>query len=136
MVDDYKRNEASLKEMIVELREAVRVKEKTLESVQTHAGSQLDAAQRELERIHRDHEQELTRLRAMLRKTELKVISLQESLDQKVRILTYDPTNSHSALSGLSLIATPMKILDLSLPLVTKAAECHLSLTTCWWDRG
>lgn len=86
VVDDYKRNEACLKESIAELREANRIKEKTLESVQIHAANQLDTVQRDNDRIQREHEQELTRLRAMLRKTELKVISLQESLDQKVSL--------------------------------------------------
>lgn len=83
-MDEYKRNEASLKESIVELRESNRIKEKTLETVQARAASEFDTIQRDMERIQREHDQELTRLRAMLRKTELKVISLQESLDQKV----------------------------------------------------
>jgi len=76
-----------MKEAIAELRETVRMREKTLESVQVHAGKQLDAAQHQLEQTHREYEIEITRLRAMLRKTELKVISLQESLEQKVKII-------------------------------------------------
>lgn len=85
VIEDYKKNEIKMKTIISDQQESLRIKEKQLDTVQTHAAKQLENAHKEVQRSQTTHEQELTRLRALLRKTELKVISLQESLDQKIK---------------------------------------------------
>lgn len=85
VIEDYKKNEAKMKTLINDQVESLKIKEKQLESIQVHASKQLENANVEVERSKQIHEQEMTRLRALLRKTELKVISLQESLEQKIK---------------------------------------------------
>lgn len=85
VIEDYKKNEAKMKIVINDQSESLKIKENRLETIQAHANQQLENAHLEVERSKQVHEQEMARLRAMLRKTELKVISLQESLEQKIK---------------------------------------------------
>lgn len=85
VIEDYKKNEAKMKSLINDQLETLRLRDKQIETMQNHAGKSLDNAHKEIDRIKGSHEQEMTRLRALLRKTELKVISLQESLEQKMK---------------------------------------------------
>lgn len=85
VIEDYKKNEAKMKSILNDQMETLKIKEKQLETVQALASKQLENAHKEVERLKQTHEIEMTRLRALLRKTELKVISLQESLDQKIK---------------------------------------------------
>ncbi|KAK6617892.1 hypothetical protein RUM43_014121 [Polyplax serrata] len=85
VIEDYKKNESKMKALISDQLESLKIKEKQLETIQVHASKQLENAHAEVERSKQMHEQEMTRLRALLRKTELKVISLQESLEQKIK---------------------------------------------------
>lgn len=85
VIEDYKKNEAKLKSLISDQIDTLKIKEKQLETIQVHASKQLENAHIEVERSRQNHEQEMTRLRALLRKTELKVMSLQESLEQKIK---------------------------------------------------
>ena len=59
--------------------------EEKFDRLRSHAEETLDKANREIEAVSRSHEAEVARLTAMLKKTEMKVSSLERSVEQKVK---------------------------------------------------
>ncbi|XP_034951795.1 progesterone-induced-blocking factor 1 isoform X2 [Chelonus insularis] len=80
-----KNNEIALKESIAENVATIKALEHRYEQVKIHAAARLDKANEELNAIYKQHESEILKLRAMLRKEELKSNSLTEMIEQKVK---------------------------------------------------
>ncbi|KAK0159028.1 hypothetical protein PV328_009960 [Microctonus aethiopoides] len=85
VVTASKNNEAALKASIAENVEIIKTLEDRYDQIKTHAAVRLEKANLELEGIRKQHESETLKLRAMLRKEELKSSSLAEMIEQKTK---------------------------------------------------
>ncbi|KAK0162635.1 hypothetical protein PV327_006398 [Microctonus hyperodae] len=85
VVTASKNNEAALKASIAENVEIIKTLEDRYDQIKTHAAVRLEKANLELEGIRKQHESETLKLRAMLRKAELKSSSLAEMIEQKTK---------------------------------------------------
>ncbi|XP_043285165.1 uncharacterized protein tacc isoform X2 [Venturia canescens] len=85
VVATYKNNEAELKKSIQENVEIIKSLENRYEQVKSHATARLEKANLDLEEIRKQNDSETVRLRAMLRKAELKSNSLAELVEQKTK---------------------------------------------------
>jgi len=85
VVEGFRQNEDTLKKCLEESRvELVRQEEK-YDRLRRHAEETLEKANAEIEATSGSHEAEVARLTAMLKKTEMKVASLERSVEQKVK---------------------------------------------------
>ncbi|KAL7306590.1 hypothetical protein TKK_0001278 [Trichogramma kaykai] len=83
VVSAYKSNEAVLKESIAENQETIKTLEDRYEQLKSHAVAQLDKANMELASIKAKNDADLMKLKALVRKAELKSKSLEETVEQK-----------------------------------------------------
>ncbi|XP_071448943.1 transforming acidic coiled-coil-containing protein 3-like [Hetaerina americana] len=82
-LEGFRANEDALKASIAEYQVNLRKQEQRYEVLKSHAEAQLEGANQELESVRRTEQLEITKLRAMLKKTELRLASLEESIEQK-----------------------------------------------------
>lgn len=80
-----KKNEDLLKKSLSEYEVTVKTVENKYELLKSHATSQLEKANQELELITQSYEKEQAKLKAMLRKSEIQINSLQNALDRKTK---------------------------------------------------
>ncbi|XP_031838097.2 transforming acidic coiled-coil protein isoform X2 [Nomia melanderi] len=85
VVSVYKNNEIVLREGIQENMETIKCLQTRYDSLKNHAASQLEKANSDLENIRKQHEDEIVKLHAMVRKAELKSNSLAELVEQKAK---------------------------------------------------
>jgi len=85
VVDGFKQNEDVLKKCLEESKIKLQRQEEKFDRLRSHAEDTLDKANREIEAVSRSHDAEVARLTAMLKKTEMKVSSLERSVEQKVK---------------------------------------------------
>lgn len=85
VVEGFKQNEETLKKCLEESKVKLQRQEDKFDRLRAHAGETLDKANREIDSVSRSHEAEVARLTAMLKKTEMKVSSLERSVEQKVK---------------------------------------------------
>uniref|UniRef100_A0A1B6J7W2 Transforming acidic coiled-coil-containing protein C-terminal domain-containing protein n=2 Tax=Homalodisca TaxID=139475 RepID=A0A1B6J7W2_9HEMI len=83
VIEGMKANEDVLKRSLAEYDEAIKTANSKYESLKNHAIRQLETANQELDLIRRSHQVEQAKLKAMLKKAEVRVTSLEESLEQK-----------------------------------------------------
>ncbi|GAB1869991.1 Transforming acidic coiled-coil-containing protein 1 [Camponotus japonicus] len=83
VVSVYKNNEAVLKESIQENVDTIKTLETRYDQLKEHAMTQLEKANLELDGIRKQNEAETVKLRAMIKKAELKSNSLTELVEQK-----------------------------------------------------
>ncbi|KAK9310737.1 hypothetical protein QLX08_000049 [Tetragonisca angustula] len=84
-VSVYKSNETLLKESIRENLETIKGLEMRYDQLKSHAKTELEKANYELDAIRKQHEDETTKLHALVRRAELKSNSLAELVDQKTK---------------------------------------------------
>ncbi|KAG8231238.1 hypothetical protein J437_LFUL005912, partial [Ladona fulva] len=82
-IEGFKRNEEALTASVAECQANLRKQEQRYEVLKSHAEAQLESANQELESVRRAQQLEITKLRAMLKKTELRLASLEETVEQK-----------------------------------------------------
>ncbi|XP_046385231.1 transforming acidic coiled-coil-containing protein 3 isoform X2 [Ischnura elegans] len=82
-IEGFRANEDTLKASIAECQANLRKQEQRYDVLRSHAEAQLEGANQELESVRRSQQLEITKLRAMLKKTELRAASLEETVEQK-----------------------------------------------------
>ncbi|XP_030032938.2 uncharacterized protein LOC115449302 [Manduca sexta] len=85
VIMNYKANEESYKQSLKEFEENVSKMQKNYELLKQHATSKLNHANDELQKINRSHEAEVLKLNAMIKRKELHITSLEETLAQKTK---------------------------------------------------
>ncbi|XP_063367682.1 uncharacterized protein LOC134656094 [Cydia amplana] len=81
----YKTNEEAYKKSIQEFEENLAKMHTNYELLKQHATSKLNHANQELEKINKAHEGEILKFNAMLKRKEVHITSLEESLAQKTK---------------------------------------------------
>ncbi|XP_063221219.1 uncharacterized protein LOC134530378 [Bacillus rossius redtenbacheri] len=85
IIEGLRKNEEVLRASLAEYENSIRSKVQQYEALKKHAVSQLEDANQELDAVRRAHAAESAKLHAMLKKAELKVSSLEEMLEQKIK---------------------------------------------------
>lgn len=85
VIQGYKSNEESLKQTVAENDDTIKKLETRYDTLRQHAMMQLNKANQELDNVKKAHQSEITKLNAMLKKSEIHATSLQESLAQKLK---------------------------------------------------
>lgn len=85
IIQGYKSNEETLKRTVEENNDAIQKLEARYETLRQHAMQQLNKANTEIDAVKKAHQQEMLKLNAMLKKSEVHASSLQESLAQKIK---------------------------------------------------
>lgn len=83
MVEEIKQNEDTLKRYIDEYQSKSRKQEEKYQRLKQHAEETLDKANREIEHLSKSQDSEIARLTAMLKKAEMKAVSLERTVEQK-----------------------------------------------------
>lgn len=83
MVEEIKQNEDTLKRYIEEYQTKSRKQEEKYQRLKQHAEETLDKANREIENLTKTQDSEIARLTAMLKKAEMKAVSLERTVEQK-----------------------------------------------------
>lgn len=81
----FKANEEAYKKSIKEFEESLTKMQNNYESLKQHATSKLNHANDELQKMNRAHEAEVLKLNAMMKRKELHITSLEETLLQKTK---------------------------------------------------
>lgn len=81
----YKANEDLCKKSIAEYDERLKKMQNIYEQLKQHATAQLNNANQELEKMNKAHESEVLKLNAMIKRKELHITSLEETLIQKTK---------------------------------------------------
>ncbi|XP_063539507.1 uncharacterized protein LOC134748642 [Cydia strobilella] len=82
----YKTNEETYKKSIQEFEENLAKMHTNYELLKQHATSKLNHANQELEKINKAHEGDILKFNAMLKRNEVHITSLEESLAQKTKM--------------------------------------------------
>ncbi|XP_021917995.1 transforming acidic coiled-coil-containing protein 1-like [Zootermopsis nevadensis] len=85
VIEGFKKNEEVLRVSLAEYEATIRKQEQKYDVLKSHAMSQLESANQELDSVHRSQQAETAKLKAMLKKAEVKTSSLEEMLEQKVK---------------------------------------------------
>ncbi len=85
VVEDFKTNEDQLKKYIEDYQAKIRRQEDKYERLKAHAEETLEKANREIENLSKSQDTEIARLTAMLKKTEMKAVSLDRTVEQKIK---------------------------------------------------
>lgn len=85
IIQGYKSNEEMLKKTVEENTDAIQQLQARYETLRQHAMQQLNKANAELDSVKKAHQGDILKLNAMLKKSEVCVSSLQESLSQKIK---------------------------------------------------
>jgi len=85
IIGEFKRNEDLLKEQVKNISEKLKKSEDRFELLKSHAEEKLNAANQALEEIQRSKSGEISKLQIMLRKAEMKVSTLERTVEQKSR---------------------------------------------------
>ncbi|KAI5710674.1 hypothetical protein M8J75_010621 [Diaphorina citri] len=83
IIEGMKANEDHLRARHSELEEELKKQVNKYDALKTHAISQLEKANQDLDLRNKTYEMETTKLKAMLKKSEMQITSLQESLARK-----------------------------------------------------
>ncbi|XP_069671791.1 transforming acidic coiled-coil-containing protein 2-like isoform X2 [Periplaneta americana] len=85
VIEGFKKNEEVLRASLAEYEATIRKQEQKYDVLKSHAMSQLENANQELDSVRRSQQAETAKLKAMLKKAEVKTSSLEEMLEQKVK---------------------------------------------------
>ena len=83
MVEGFRQNEEELKRYIEEYQIKAKKQEEKYDRLKSHAEDTLDRANREIEHLSKSQDAEIARLTAMLKKAEMKAVSLERTVEQK-----------------------------------------------------
>jgi len=79
------KNEEALKKALAAYQERLQQEQHKYETLKLHAAQKLEAAQQETENMRRNLEAESSRIKAVLKKTEMRLSSVETSLEQKTK---------------------------------------------------
>ena len=85
VVEGFKKNEEVLKKCIEDYQTKLKKSEDKLQTIKQQAEEKLEVASVEMDKLRRTTTQDMARLEAAMRKSDLQVASLHKSLDQKVK---------------------------------------------------
>ncbi|XP_063882247.1 titin-like isoform X6 [Scylla paramamosain] len=85
VVDTLKRNEETLRGAVADYEAKLKKQEQKFLEFQKHAEEKIQMANEEFENMRKSNEQEMTKMAALLKKAEMKIMSLQDSFDRKTR---------------------------------------------------
>ncbi|XP_050705041.1 transforming acidic coiled-coil-containing protein 3-like [Eriocheir sinensis] len=85
VVDTLKRNEETLRGAVADYEAKLKKQEQKFLEFQKHAEEKIQLANEEFESMRKCNEQEMTKMAALLKKAEMKIMSLQDSFDRKTR---------------------------------------------------
>ncbi|VUZ45886.1 unnamed protein product [Hymenolepis diminuta] len=85
IIEGFKTNEEALKKTAQEYQDQLKRQEQKYQALKVHAEQQLTKVAEETERAKRANEDEVTRLRAAIRRSELRIHSLESQLQQKIQ---------------------------------------------------
>ncbi|XP_077285919.1 uncharacterized protein LOC143911068 [Arctopsyche grandis] len=85
VIQTYKTNEEILKQTVARNEENLKKQVERYEQLRQHAMIQLDKASLEIDGVRKSSQAEIIKLQAMLKKSEIQISSLQESLTQKTK---------------------------------------------------
>lgn len=85
VIEGFKKNEEVLRASLADYETTIRKQEQKYDMLKSHAMSQLESANQELDSVRRSQQAETAKLKAMLKKAEVKTSSLEEMLEQKVK---------------------------------------------------
>ncbi|KAK3881700.1 hypothetical protein Pcinc_013856 [Petrolisthes cinctipes] len=85
VVDTLRRNEDTLRGAVADYETKLQKQEQKFIEFQKHAEEKIQLANEEFENMRRTNEQEMTKMAALLKKAEMKIMSLQDAHDRKVR---------------------------------------------------
>ena len=83
VVEGFKQNEDTLKRYIDEYKGKTKKQDEKYERLKMHAEDTLEKANREIENLSKSQDAEIARLTAMLKKAEMKAVSLERTVEQK-----------------------------------------------------
>merc|ERR1719273_2731033 len=83
VVEGFKQNEDTLKRYIEEYQVKAKKQEEKYERLKSHAEDTLERANKEIESLSKTQDTEIARLTAMLKKAEMKAVSLERCVEQK-----------------------------------------------------
>jgi hypothetical protein len=83
VVEGFKQNEDTLKRYIDEYKGKTKKQDEKYERLKMHAEDTLEKANREIENLSKSQDTEIARLTAMLKKAEMKAVSLERTVEQK-----------------------------------------------------
>jgi chromosome segregation ATPase len=83
VVEGFKQNEETLKRYIDEYKSKTKKQDEKYERLKMHAEDTLEKANREIENLSKSQDAEIARLTAMLKKAEMKAVSLDRTVEQK-----------------------------------------------------
>jgi len=83
VVEGFKQNEDTLKRYIDEYKGKTKKQDEKYERLKMHAEDTLEKANREIENLSKSQDSEIARLTAMLKKAEMKAVSLERTVEQK-----------------------------------------------------
>uniref|UniRef100_A0A5K3F1P5 TACC_C domain-containing protein n=1 Tax=Mesocestoides corti TaxID=53468 RepID=A0A5K3F1P5_MESCO len=87
IIEGFKANEEALKKTAEEYQNQLKRQEQKYQALKLHAEQQLMKVAEETERAKRSNEDELTGLRATIKRSELRIRSLESQLEQKVTVM-------------------------------------------------
>ena len=82
-MEGFKQNEDTLKRYIEEYQVKAKKQEEKYERLKSHAEDTLERANKEIESLSKTQDTEIARLTAMLKKAEMKAVSLERCVEQK-----------------------------------------------------
>lgn len=85
VIQGFKTNEEVLKASLTDYSTTLTKQEDKYDKLKAHAMSQLESANQELDSLRRSQQLEISKLKAMLKKSDVKITSLEESLEQKTK---------------------------------------------------
>merc|ERR1711936_1561248 len=85
VIAGFKSNEDVLKSSLEDLTSKYRKEEERFEVLRTHAESKLEEANSQISELQRSKAAEIAKLTALLRKSEMRISSLERSVEQKTR---------------------------------------------------
>ncbi|CAG5126528.1 unnamed protein product, partial [Candidula unifasciata] len=83
IIEGFKRNEEQLKQCVEDLQTKLKKSEMKLQALRSQAEDKLDKANEDIEKIKKSTRSDMVRLEAALKKAELRISGLEESLQRK-----------------------------------------------------
>ncbi|XP_069946749.1 transforming acidic coiled-coil-containing protein 2 isoform X9 [Cherax quadricarinatus] len=85
VVDTLRRNEETLRGAVADYETKLQKQEQKFIEFQKHAEEKIQLANEEFEAMRKANDQEMTKMSALLKKAEMKIMSLQDAFDRKTR---------------------------------------------------
>ncbi|XP_071518657.1 uncharacterized protein [Panulirus ornatus] len=85
VVDTLRRNEETLRGAVADYESKLQKQEQKFIEFQKHAEEKIQLANEEFETMRKSNDQEMTKMAALLKKAEMKIMSLQDAFDRKTR---------------------------------------------------